>query len=102
MNNNKEKIVPDSYGLSNSSQIIPPQYLKTVNIIGDNGILHEIKYMNVEYINIIKDDIRNNRKLNQYQIYYLKHCIDECTKNDIIDLFIKTLNICYSIISEVI
>ena len=82
---------PSRTGLTNSEPILPSYYLqKIADVVDENG--EPIKYMNVEYVNVIKDDIRNMRKLNEYQIKYIKIHLDEKTKNEIIDEFIKIIN----------
>jgi len=101
MNNfTNNKIVPEKYGLSNSEPIIPPYYIKTLKIISENGKQEEIKYMDVKYIDIIKDDIRNLRKLNDSQKQYIKFDLDEKTKNEIIDLFINIFCVYSDIIAK--
>ena len=82
---------PSRYGLSNSEPIIPSYYTKYLNCIID-GKEFEIPFMNIEYVTIIKDDIRNMRKLNNYQISHIKTRLSEKDKNDIIDLLINSNN----------
>lgn len=72
-------IPPEKYGLSNSDQIIPQYYF-----------MSKFKYDNFNYFQIIKDDIRNMRKLNQYQINYIKK-MDSEDKDELIELFNKVI-----------
>jgi hypothetical protein len=85
-NANEEKWLPPlKPGLNNSQKIIPDYYLKKQNIINDEVV--EIKYTDIKYIDIIKDDIRNFRKLNTYQVEYIKNKLNDHEKNEIIDIF---------------
>jgi hypothetical protein len=71
---------PKQHGLSNSDIIIP-QYYK----------LHEKKFfLDLDYFNIIKDDIRNYRSLNDYQIEYLRN-ISEDQKIELFKIFNSVL-----------
>jgi len=70
--------VPQTYGLGNSERIIPAYYY--LNKLKP-GELFEI-----DYYEIIKDDIRNMRPLSSYQIKYLKDVSDE-EKYEIIEHF---------------
>lgn len=72
-------VSPLKFGLENSNQIIPQYYFTS-----------KTKFDYFDYLNIIKDDIRNMRKLNQYQIQYIKK-LDHNDKNDIIELFNQVL-----------
>jgi len=80
---------PSKSGLSNSEPIIPSYYIQKFK-----GILYgkeiEYEYINIDYLTIIKDDIRNFRKLNVYQIDYIKKYCNNETKNDIIDEILKS------------
>lgn len=90
---------PSINGLTNSEPIIPSYYLKKIEeLVDENGI--PIKYMNIDYVTIIKDQIRNLRKLNEHQIRYIKIHMDDKTKNEIIDEYIKALNICIDIFTS--
>ena len=76
---------PKEYGLSNCNIIIPSYYK-----------IHEnpSKITDIDYFEIIKDDIRNCRALNKYQLDYIKQLKDEY-KNELFDIFnncIKVLN----------
>jgi hypothetical protein len=91
-------IPPLHNGLRNSEPIIPSYYLQTIEgVVDEKGI--PIKYMNVDYLTIIKDDIRNFRKLNEYQILYIKKHLDDKIKNEIIDEFIKITELSIDIIN---
>ena len=76
--------------IENSQRIIPDYYFQThqniQKICGDKSALLEI-----DYLFMIKDDIRNMRKLNQYQIDYIQ-TLDEATKDEIIHEFHKASN----------
>jgi hypothetical protein len=54
---------PKEHGLSNCNFIIPEYYHLSK---------HPSKILNIDYYEIIKDDIRNFRILNSYQIEYIK------------------------------
>lgn len=73
---------PKTYGLSNCNVIIPSYY----------G-LHTSpeKIQNINYLSMIKDDIKNLRPLNQYQIDYIKKLPHE-DKDEIIDIFNSCMN----------
>jgi hypothetical protein len=66
---------PKEHGLSNSEPIIPPYYLGSSS------------FVNIDYYDIIVDDIRNMRKLNSYQMKYIKEELDEHRKNHLFDIF---------------
>lgn len=75
---------PNTHGLSNSNIIIEPYYH-----------LHKApnKILELDYLRVIKDDIRNYRPLNTYKMNYIKTLPDK-DKNDLLDLFndsIKTM-----------
>jgi len=93
-----EWIPPSKSGLNNSEQIIPTYYLKKTGLVNEEG--EEIKYINIDYLSIIKDDIRNLRKLNKYQIDYIKNNVDAETKNEIMDELIHSNRTCIDIINE--
>jgi len=65
-NSNIDWIPPKTHGLSNSFIIIPQYYIR------DNKSI-----LSIDYFNIITDDIRNLRKLNEYQLEYIKTLNDE-------------------------
>ena len=64
-NENDQSVIawspPKIYGLSNSRRIIHPHFIK------HNGILSKI-----DYIDVIKDNIRNMRPLTKYELEYIK------------------------------
>jgi len=57
---------PETYGLQNSSQIIPQYYLN-----------NNKNMIDIDYYKIIIDYIRNIRKLNEYQINFIKDLDNE-------------------------
>ena len=67
---------PKEHGLSNSIRIIPEYYMKRGQ-----------SFINIGYYDIIVDDIRNMRKLNEYQMKYIKEELDEERKNNLLDIF---------------
>lgn len=67
--------IPEKNGLDNSFKIIPSYYMKNGNL------------MHIDFYEIIIDDIRNMRKLNEYQLKYIKESCDEKQKLIIIELF---------------
>lgn len=71
---------PREHGLSNSIRIIPEYYIKP----GES-------FINIDYYDIIVDDIRNMRKLNEYQMKYIKEDLDEERKNHLLDIFNNVL-----------
>lgn len=76
---------PKEHGLQNSNVIIP-EYYKLHN--------HPSKIFDIDYYEIIKDDIRNLRPLNKYQLEYIKQLSHE-NKNELFDIFnscIKSIN----------
>ena len=52
---------PDKCGLNNSNIIIPNYYIKSYS-----------KLLDIDYFTIIKDDIKNIRPLNIYQLEFIK------------------------------
>ena len=79
--------VPKEHGLSNCNIIIPSYY---------NLYKHPSKIFDIDYYEIIKDDIRNCRTLNEYQLQYIKGLSHE-QKNEIFDIF----NCCTKLYNEV-
>jgi hypothetical protein len=77
---------PKEPGLSNSNVIIPLYY----NLDKDSS-----KILDIDYYNIIKDDIKNLRALNKYQLDYIKKLSHE-DKNELFDIF----NSCLASFSE--
>lgn len=71
------KPVPEKYGLENSDVIIPSYY---------NLHKYPSKILDFDFYEIIKDDIRNYRKLNIYQLEYIKNLKEEY-KDELIGLF---------------
>jgi len=95
----KEWQAPSQSGLRNSEPIIPSYYLKKIiGLLDEYG--EPVEYMNIDYVTIIKDDIRNLRKLNKYQIRYIKIHLDNTEKNEIIDEFINASNNCIDNIND--
>jgi len=68
---------PNEYGLSNSNAIIPNYY---------NIHKNPQKIFTIDYLEIIKDDIKNFRTLNKYQLEYIKSLPHE-HKNELFDIF---------------
>jgi hypothetical protein len=66
---------PKENGLRNSISIIPGYYNHP-----------QTDYFNLDYFEIIKDDIRNMRTLNKYQIDYIKNLSSD-QKNELIEIF---------------
>jgi hypothetical protein len=58
----------------------------------------EAQYIDIDYLSVIKDDIRNMRKLNKYQLSFIKYELDNEAKNEIIEL----MNTCIENIGELI
>jgi len=79
---------PKQYGLVNSDVIIPSYY-----------DLHNkpSKIFDIDFFEIIKDDIRNYRELNKYQLEYIKEIKDEY-KMELIELF----NECVKILNDIL
>jgi len=69
--------VPKESGLSNCNVIIPSYY---------NLHKYPSKALNVDYYEIIKDDIRNFRVLNEYQLKYIKD-LSHHYKNELFDIY---------------
>lgn len=79
---------PAEPGLANSNVIIPGYYHLHNN---------PSKIMSINYYEIIKDDIRNLRPLNKYQLEFVKNLSDE-QKNELFELF----NSCLETIASVL
>lgn len=80
-NPEEEKIkILEKHGLDNSFKIIPSYYMKNGNLL------------HINFYEIIIDDIRNMRKLNEYQFKYIKESCDEYQKLKIIELFNECLS----------
>lgn len=82
---------PSSHGLTNSEQIIPTYYFKTVSFI-QNGEEKETKYLKIDYFSMIKDDIKNMRKLNKFMLNYIQYDLSDEEKNEIIILMNESIN----------
>jgi hypothetical protein len=79
---------PKEHGLSNADVIIPTYYYNNKDLS---------KIIDIDYYNIIKDDIHNCRVLNKYQLKYIKKLPGEC-KDEIINIF----NDCLILLNEVV
>jgi hypothetical protein len=79
---------PSEYGLSNCNEIIPRYYHKDYN-----------KIIQIDYYKMIIDDIRNFRKLNSYQIDFIRK-LDENAKIEIIHEFNKCIDCVYELINN--
>lgn len=78
---------PEEPGLKNSFSIIPEYYQR------DNN-----KILDIDYLTIILDDIRNLRKLNEYQLEFIKN-LDNENKHKIILEFNKLFDVINSILN---
>jgi hypothetical protein len=67
---------PSQPGLQNSNAIIPAYYT--------NAHLDMTK---IDYFTIIKDDIKNCRVLNAYQMEYIHTCIDDNQKQELFVIY---------------
>jgi len=74
-------IPPKEHGLNNSFCIIPRYYKSRPDQILD-----------IEYYDIIKDDIKNLRPLNEYQMEYISKLDDE-KKNELLYIFNKCIKL---------
>ena len=83
-----EWVPPKEHGLVNADIIIPSYY---------NIHKNPNKIFDLDFLNIIKDDIRNFRKLNKYQLEYIKRLPDE-DKYELILLF----DHCFDSIAEIL
>jgi hypothetical protein len=82
-------IPPEKSGLDYCNYIIPPYY----NIHKNYN-----KSFSLDYVSIIKDDIKNYRKLNPFQLEYMKG-LDNKYKDELLDTYYICMN---SIIDNVI
>jgi len=73
---------PEKYGLDNCDYIINPYY----NIHNNTK-----KAFSIDYLEIIKDDIKNYRKLNKFQLDYIKE-LKDADKNNILDIYCNCMN----------
>jgi len=77
--------VPKEHGLTNCDIIIPSYYQLHK---------HPSKIFDLDYFTMIKDDIRNFRVLNEFQLKYIKELSDE-HKNELFDIYnncVKSFN----------
>jgi hypothetical protein len=90
-NNDNKWEPPKTYGLKNSSPIIPSYYN-----------LHQTPYKitNLDYYRIILDDIKNLRPLNKYQLEYIKYNLSDNEKNEIIEQYNKCLKFIETYIND--
>ena len=79
---------PKENGLSNADVIIPSYY---------HLHKHPSKILDIDFYEIIKDDIRNCRILNNYQLEYIKQIHDEY-KYELIEIF----NDCVKMLTTII
>ena len=68
-------IPPTKHGLSNCQSIVPNYYARSYKNILD-----------IDYLTIIKDDIKNCRVLNDYQMEYIQS-LNNCEKQELFVLF---------------
>jgi hypothetical protein len=66
---------PEKSGLTNSERIIPEYYKKKFN-----------ELISLDYFDIIIDDIRNLRKLNEYQLNYIYNLDNDSKQKLFIEL----------------
>jgi hypothetical protein len=78
---------PKYHGLNNSFIIIPEYYQKT----GE-------KILKIDYYNMILDDIRNLRKLNKYQLEFIKN-LDDDSKQKIFTEFNNLFDVINSLLT---
>jgi hypothetical protein len=79
---------PIKPGLSNCNVIIPSYY---------NLHKHPSKILETDYYEMIKDDIRNCRVLNEYQLKYIKELSHE-SKNELFDIY----NTCTKLYNDIL
>ena len=77
---------PEQHGLINSDVIIPEYY---------HIHKHPSKILNINFYEIIKDDIRNLRPLNKYQLEYIKELTHE-NKNELLFIFNECISLLIS------
>lgn len=83
---------PKTHGLQNCDKIIPDYYFQVHRTLKSGPIL------DIDYLWIIKDDIRNMRKLNDHQIQYIE-TLDEYEKNEIIKEFNNSRNMMIEVLN---
>jgi hypothetical protein len=81
---------PVQHGLSNCNAIIPEYYQLHK---------HPSRIFKLDYFEIIKDDVRNCRILNEYQMKYIKEVPEEC-KNELFDIFNECLKVLNDLINS--
>lgn len=79
---------PKEHGLLNCNIIIPSYY---------NLHKYPHKMFDIDYYEIIKDDVRNCRVLNDYQLNYIKELSHEC-KDELFDIY----NNCTKLYNDII
>ena len=73
---------PKSHGLRNSDAIIPSYYFnKSLMHLNSNNLI------DLKYLTIVRDDIRNYRKLTQHQVDYICK-LDNENKDELLKLLI--------------
>lgn len=85
-------IAPSKSGLDNSKPIIPKYFIEVKNTELPN-------LLTINYYEIIKDDIRNYRKLNEYQMDYIKN-LNHDSKNELLELYNECMKILHDIMNE--
>jgi hypothetical protein len=90
---------PTNYGLNNSEPIIPSYYLKKTEFWYNNE-KYEAKYIDVDFFSIIKDDIRNMRKLNKYQLSFIKYNLTNEQKYELIELMNNCIVNVYELLTQ--
>jgi len=90
MNIEMDYDIPPENGLHNCNMIIPSYY---------ELHKHPSKIFTVDYLEIIKDDIRNFRPLNIYQLDYINELSHE-DKNEIIRIFNEITKTFSTVINE--
>ena len=83
--------VPKEHGLSNCNMIIPSYYQLHK---------HPSKIFTLDYFEMIKDDVRNLRELNKYQLEYIKSVSHEC-KNELLDIYNECSKLLNIVINEI-
>lgn len=84
----REWTPPKKHGLSNSKRIIPAYYHYHEN---------PSKIHDIDYYKIIKDDVRNFRVLNTYQLQYITNLPHEL-KNELFMIYNECIKLCNEII----
>ena len=81
--------LPKEHGLHNSDVIIPSYYIYYKN--------DPSKILNIDFYEIIKNDIRNSKVLNKYQLEYIKYIKDEY-KYELIEIYNEIIKLYTEII----